>query len=375
MTTAHPALARADGLIELQRYDEAAALLGRRVAEDPGDLRAWVKLARCLLADQQPQKALEASSEALKLDPHDVDALIMHADALRRASGRFEEAEAALREVVRLAPEYWYGYAKLADLVFRSRMVRYAQAHGKNRIETHEVDRESREAAELAMEALRLGPEEVYAHEVAQFIASLAGNGTVAAQLDEAILRLDPQHAEALARRTDKAAKAAGVRATEAATLYADALAAAPQSSHSGWMRSGLDSATYRLLRGTRWLALLCLALAGTGVGLFADGKAPRELPLPLGQRLWDLVPMTAIWVVGALLRYRRLRAGVRVNIRPVIRRRRWARVVLAQAAWTMLCALLITQVPWTERTIPQVLFWAGLLPTLATIWFDRNKN
>jgi hypothetical protein len=48
---------------------------------------------------------------------------------------------------------------------------------------------------------------------------------------------------------------------------------------------------------------------------------------------------------------------------------------VLAQAAWAMLCALVISQVPWTERTLPQILFWAGLVPTLATIWFDRRKT
>jgi hypothetical protein len=374
VTTEHPALARADGLIELERYDEASALLGRRVAEAPDDVRAWVKLARALLGAGHPDRALEAADEALKLDPGDVDALIMRSQALRRAGGRFEEAEAALREVVRLAPDYWYGHALLADLLMRSRLVRYAQAHGKNRLESHEVDRLVREAADFAMEALRLGPEEVYAHEAAQFIASLAGNGTVAGQLDEAILRLDPQHAQALARRTDRAAKADGVRAAEAATLYADALAAAPESPLSGWMRSGLDSATYRLLRGTRWLALLCLALAGAGLGLFTGGEARRELPLPLGQRLWDLVPMAAIWTLGALLRYRRLREGVRINLRSLIRRRVWPRIVLAQTAWAMLCALLLTQVPWTGLTVPRILFWAGVVPTAVTVLFDRRK-
>jgi hypothetical protein len=40
-----------------------------------------------------------------------------------------------------------------------------------------------------------------------------------------------------------------------------------------------------------------------------------------------------------------------------------------------MVCALLITQIPWTERTVPQVLFWAGLLATVATMWFDRGKD
>ena len=75
------------------------------------------------------------------------------------------------------------------------------------------------------------------------------------------------------------------------------------------------------------------------------------------------------------LPRVRRRRAGVRLNVQSLIRRRRWARIVVAQAVWAMLCAMLITQVPWEERTLPQVLLWAGIAPTFATIWFDRNKT
>jgi hypothetical protein len=39
-----------------------------------------------------------------------------------------------------------------------------------------------------------------------------------------------------------------------------------------------------------------------------------------------------------------------------------------------MMCALLITGIPWTDRPVPGILFWAGLAPTLATVWFDRRK-
>ncbi|MFM9557912.1 hypothetical protein ACKI19_37265 [Streptomyces caniscabiei] len=84
---------------------------------------------------------------------------------------------------------------------------------------------------------------------------------------------------------------------------------------------------------------------------------------------------MAAIWALGALLRYRRLRNGIRINLRSLIRRRRWPRIVLAQAAWAMLCALLIAQLPWSDRTVPQILFWTGLLPTAATILFDRKRR
>ncbi|GKQ36960.1 lipopolysaccharide assembly protein LapB [Streptomyces sp. A012304] len=373
MSTVHPAVERADALIDLERYEEARRLLAERLAEEPEDLRAWVKLARSHLGDEPDgEKALEATERALVLDAEDVGALVMHAHALKAVGGRFPETEDVLREAIRLAPDYWYPYALLAHWLYRIRAVHHGQTHG-GAVSRQALDGFLREAGELAQEAIRLGPEEVFAYEVAWTIADLANNRTVADQLDEQILRLDPQHRAALERQTRKAATGPGVKAAQAATLYADALAAAPDSTV---MHRGLDEASYRLLRGIRWLALLCLALAGVGLDLFAvEGETQRELPLPAGQRLWNLVPMAVIWALGALLRYRRLRAGVRVNLRSLIRRRPWPRAVLAQAAWAMLCALLLTEVPWSERTVPQVIFWAGLLPTAATVWFDRRKG
>ncbi|MFE7427572.1 tetratricopeptide repeat protein [Streptomyces sp. NPDC057545] len=366
-----PAVERANLLINLERYEEARELLARRLAEDPEDIRAWVELARSHLGDEENgAKALEATGRALALDAENVGALLMHARALR-AGGRFPETEGVLREAIRLAPDYWYSYALLANWLWRIRGISSGQANG-GQIRREDFEAALREAGLIAQQAIRLGPEEVYAYEVARLIAHMGADRSVADQMDEAILRLDPQHQDALARRTKNAATAPGVKATEAATLYADALASAPGSAP---MQRGLDEASYRLLRGVRWLALLCLALAAVGIDLFAtDGGTQRELPLGLGQRLWDLVPMAAIWALGALLRYRRLRAGIRVNLHSLIRRWAWPRVVLGQAAWAMLCALLIILIPWTQRMVPLVFFWAGLAPAVATMWFDRPK-
>ncbi|BDM73991.1 hypothetical protein HEK616_74780 (plasmid) [Streptomyces nigrescens] len=373
MTTVHPAIEKAQALIDFDRYDQALALLAQHLAENPDDTGAWIKIGYCHLNTQQPERALDAADEALKLAPGDFVGLILRARALTRIPDRaWREAEPVLREAVRADPHHWLGYAMLANAVSRMSMVRHARATGARELRHEDMAEVLREAAELAREALRLGPEEVYAHEVAQQIADFSGDRTLAEQLNRAILRIDPTHAEALARQTRKAAEAPGVRATQAADLYAGGLAAVPDSAE---LQRGLDRATYRMLRGVRWLALLCVGLAGAMVDLFAvDGEVQRELPLPLGQRLWYLVPMTAIWLVGGLLRYRRRRAGVRLNVRSLIRRHGWSRVVVAQAAWAVLCALLIAEIPWTERPLPQVLFWAGLVPTFATVWFDRPR-
>ncbi|MEU1211274.1 tetratricopeptide repeat protein [Streptomyces sp. NPDC005790] len=371
--TLHPAVERAGLLIDLKRYEEARELLSRRLAEDPDDIRAWVRLARShLFGDEKDgAKALEATERALALNAEDTGALTMHAHALR-ASGRFPETEGVLREVIRLAPGHWHGYALLADWLWRIALVRSGQANG-GQARREDMETGLRESDELVREAIRLSPEELYAYEVALLIADMLGDRAAADQWEGAILRIDPQHEEALSRRARKAATAPGVMAKEAATLYADALSSAPGSAP---IQRGLDYASYRLLRGVRWLALLCLVFAALGIDLFAtEGETQRELPLVLGQRLWDLVPMAVVWVLGALLRYRRLRAGIQVNLRSLIRRRTWPRIVLGQAAWVMLCALSITQIPWTERTVPLVLFWAGLVPVVATMWFDRRKT
>ncbi|KUN08221.1 hypothetical protein AQI95_09960 [Streptomyces yokosukanensis] len=371
-TGLHPALERADALYALRRHGEAKALLGQRLAEDPQDADAWVRLARCHRATEEPGQALEAAERALSVDPAHVGALVQRAHALQSVEGRFPESEQVLREVIRLAPDYWYGYALLGHWLYRIRILQYNQQH-RTGVSRQVVAGFLQESDKLAREAIRLAPEEVFPYEAAWAIAHLGGDQAVAAQMDQAILRLDPHHAEALARRTRKAADTPGVKAAEAAALYADALAAAPDSAP---LQQGLDHASYRLLRGVRWIALLCLGFAGTMLDLWTkDGVVPRELPISLGQRLWYFVPVAALWAVGTLLRYRRLRTGVRYNLRSVIRRRRWPRIVLGQAAWAMLCALVISQVPWTGRTVPQIVFWAGLVPTLATIWFDRKKT
>ena len=209
MTAAqHPAVERADLIIDLERYDEARELLARRLTEDPEDIRAWVKLARSHLAGERKDgaAALEATHRALALDSSDVGAIVMHAHALR-AAGRFLETEDVLREAIRLDPGNWRAVALLADWQWRIRGIRSGRAgDGQGRREDHVAA--LREAAELAQEAVRLAPEEVYPYEVARVIADMMGDRAAADRLDDAILRIDPQHPEALARRTRRAASA-----------------------------------------------------------------------------------------------------------------------------------------------------------------------
>ncbi|MBC3982569.1 tetratricopeptide repeat protein [Streptomyces sp. AC536] len=353
VTTEHPLTAQAGALIELDRYDDAKALLARRLAEDPTDVRAWTRLGRCHQLTKDHAEALRATDEALAIAPEDYNAMLLRAYVLRSLH-RWEEAQQAARAAIGLNSEHFAAYSLLAELLFLP-----------PRQETWQ------EAVDLAREAVRRGPEEVGAYMTLWKLAGVAQNTAWMDQIERQILQIDPTNAFALEYQTVRAAKAPGVRAADAAEMYAGALATAP-TSYS--LTRGLDQATYRLLRGTRWLALIGLVCAGAMVNLFPEeGEAP-ELPVPIGTRLWVLVVMAAIWAFGAFRRYRRLRAGVQLNVRSVLRRGTWSRIVLAQAALALLCGLLIAEVPWTERTVPQMLFWVGLAPTAATIWFDRKK-
>ncbi|MFI7221363.1 tetratricopeptide repeat protein [Micromonospora maritima] len=353
----HPMVQQADSLIQLGRYDQAGQLLARRLADEPDDAHALFHLARCHRAAGDHRQALTALDEALARDPENLNALVMRAQVLRGAdhldrAQRWGQAEESLRTALRLAPHNCAVHAALAELLA------YVPARRA-------------EAVQQAREAIRLDPESVRGYE-ALWLATTSDDVVTAQWALHEVLRIDPENKRALLLVTEQRASRPGTGAQQATELYGDALAVAPDVPGLRW---GLDRSTYRLLRGIRWLALICLAAAAVTVDLFVtDGETARDLPVPLGNRVWTLAAMAAVWGFGAWLRYRRLRAGVRMNVRSLVRRHTWARIVLAQAVVAMLCAVLISQVPWTTRTLPQVLFWTGLASILATIWFDRRR-
>ncbi|MFE9865371.1 tetratricopeptide repeat protein [Streptomyces sp. NPDC005506] len=353
MTTAeHPLTEQAAALIGLDRVDEAKALLTKRLAEDPEDFRAWVRLARCHLREREFEDVVTTTGEALRIAPQDCDAWIVRMYGLRR-TGRRDEALAAAQEAVRISPQSWQAVNALAEAV-SAWQPRWP------------------EVLELAQTAVRLAPEEPGAYEGLWKAALLNGAFDVRDHANRETLRLDPTSAWALRELAEKQAAAPGTGPKRRAEVYASALAADPDSNS---MRMGLDRAVFQMLRGTRWLAVLSLVLAGAAIDLFpSDGDGP-ELPLPIGTRLYVLALIAVVWAFGAWRRYRKLRAGVRLSVRSLLRRMFWARLVLVQAVVGTLCAVAVVAVPWTDRGAPQVVFWLGLGPTLLTIWFDRPRT
>ncbi|MFD4001199.1 tetratricopeptide repeat protein [Streptomyces rubiginosohelvolus] len=356
MTTPHPLIEQAEALRALDRNDEAKELLARRLAEDSEDGAAWVQLARCHLVVREFEEVIRTTAEALRIAPDDWDALVVRTYGLRR-TGRRDEALAAAQEAVRLAPQSSSAHVALSEALM---------AWPERRLD----------AVTAAEHAVRLNPEYGGAYYALWKSASFSGRADTREIVEFAVrqaLRLDPEDAWAVEQFAGMQAAAPGVRLPAKAAAYADGLAAAPGSTS---LRVGLDRTVFRMLRGTRWLAVLSLCIAGVVVDIFpTDGEVPKELPLPLGMRLYSVFLIALAWGLGALLRYRTLRQGARLSLQSLLRRMFWARLVLAQAVWGTLLALVIALVPWSERGLPQILFWTGLIPVLLTIWFDRPRK
>ncbi len=344
-------LRRAELLLDTGRRAEAGALLSLMVAENPDDPGAWTLLGRAHLENGHAEAALSALDEAVRLAPDEHLILYLRGYALGLLD-RDAEAEESLRAAIRVAPHAGITYAVLSQLL-RGRPGRGPEAY------------------ELAVEAVRREPELAEAHLAVCLAAAVLGDDRTCEQALRETLRLDPGHEAALTMNTMiRAGRTTPGRAT---TLISDTLAANP---HLTSLVPQLDQASYRLLRGMRALALVCLLLAGVVTDLFpTEGERAATLPVDLPERFWAVAVMGVTWGLTAVVRFRRLRTGARLRVRTLVRRGRWSRVVAAQTLLLMLGALVIVLPPWTDRSLPEAAFLIGLVPTMATILFDRKRR
>ncbi|CAM5320544.1 hypothetical protein GCM10010329_74610 [Streptomyces spiroverticillatus] len=342
------AVDKADLLLEAGRTEQARELLARRLAEDPSDAKAWTRMHRCHLRAEEYEEAERALDQALAHAPDYAYAHILRSYFFHGAPN-WHKALAAGKEAVRCAPDAWEAHVALAKAMM------------------HPFDQWPA-ALEVAFEAVRLAPEEPDAHHAVYFYAELLKRQDLVESSARAALALDPECPWAHKVLAEATAKDPAAKLPQVADSYATALGVLPQDRE---MHKALQGAVYRMLRGTRWLALLCVAIAGVTGRLF-PGDGPDELPVPVGTRLYALAVMGAVWGFGAWRRYRRMRTGVRLSFGEFLRTNFWGRLAVGQAAWCTLCAVVVVAVPWTERLVPQILFWLALVPTLLTIWFER---
>lgn len=342
-------LERAELLIDAGQYGRAGEMLSRLVGTDPDDAGAWLLLGRVHLGTGDVPAALSALDEAVRIAPHAYPVLYLRGYLLARLD-RDAEAEASLRAAIAAQPD------EAAPYVVLSRLIR-----------THPG--RAPEALALANEAVAREPHLPAAHLAACLAAAVLGDNASCERALRETLRLDPEHEEA--RTLFTLAEAEGVPAGRASTVIADALAANPRLDG---LRPKLDHAGYLLLRRTRWPALACLLVAGVAIGLPTEDQ-PQVLSGSLSGRLWGLLMMALIWGVAGFLRYRRLRAGVRLHLFVLLRRGLWSKIVVAQTVLIMATALLLVLWPWPDPEIPGALLGCAVLPVLLTMIFDARMR
>ncbi|MCC3779290.1 tetratricopeptide repeat protein [Streptomyces sp. UNOB3_S3] len=343
---------RAEALVEVERFEQAAELLARYLTDAPSDAWAWARFAHCRFRTGDREGALKAADEGIAADPTCWYAWERRSFLLTMLL-RMDEALDAAREAVRVGPEVSATHAVLARCLLLK------------------GDREGRYAAQLKV--VELAPDSAVAHfNLAAAAGDIGRNGIRLEGLRTA-LRLDPDFADARAQLADMRADAGEVKLPELAGEYAAALGTKPDAHN---LEYRLQLIVLRLLRRTRWFALGCLVIAAQASRAFPTGKGPTELPVPLGIRLWALVLMGVVWAVGAwFLAYRKLPRGARSTVWSLIRLRWAARMPVAHALWGTLCAVALVAVPWTDRTSERNLVLVGAVPVVLAMWYGAAKR
>ncbi len=167
---------RAEGLIDLRRFDEAVTMLGQAIAIDPDRAETWCLLSRAQLGMHDNEAALLSARRAFALDPGLEWPYRLASVSLSRLR-RHKEATEAARSAIRQAPNSWQGYVQLA----------YASIPAGDRTE-------ARMAARHACELAPLEPETHLAVGVSE--AAKGRRGPARAAFRKA-LEIDPQNVDA----------------------------------------------------------------------------------------------------------------------------------------------------------------------------------
>ncbi|MFI8290003.1 tetratricopeptide repeat protein [Streptomyces sp. NPDC085614] len=343
-------LERADALFDVGRYEQAAALAAQHLASDPEDATGLVLLARCQHRLGREQEALASVERALSAEPGSLPAWLMRTHVLL-ALRRYEEAEAAARHAVELAPQYWGGHYALGTVLDRSSRPERRRA-----------------AYEAARTAVALAPDESDAHFLVGLTAQRNGDHGVAQQAYETALRLDPESSEAhnnlsllhLRRRWFR--RGAWTKAAEGF------VESAALDMNDRQARYNLETMAWSTAAGARWVALLGCVAATFGSAQLRGGGSGADAVVPF---LIGVAVLVGGWGGWALLMTRRVPPRLR---RPLLLVARGCGPVLAMAAAVGLLGLqaVLTLVLWRVDVFAALaypLFWG----TVITYWVSRS--
>jgi tetratricopeptide (TPR) repeat protein len=177
MTEPSRELARANAMLDLKRYDNAASLLARLVAAEPDSSRTWCLLARAHLGTGQYQEAAAAANRAVALAPSDEWPHRLASNALMHAEN-YPEALRAANEARRLAPDRWQTHICVAQAALAARMLDIA--------------------AQATATARGIAPNEPDVHFLSGKVSLARGDLAAAREHQEHTLALDPAHSGAM---------------------------------------------------------------------------------------------------------------------------------------------------------------------------------
>ena len=177
MTEVTVELDRARVMLDLKRYDQAASVLARIVAEEPAHSRAWCMLAAAHLGSGRYQETLAAAGRSIALAPSD-DWPYRLVSVAQVHLGDTAAAIHAANEACRLAPNTWRAHLCLAQAELATK-ANYSAAE------------------RAAANARRLGPDEPDVYFVSGKISLARRELRAAREHQESALALDPTHSGA----------------------------------------------------------------------------------------------------------------------------------------------------------------------------------
>ncbi|WP_058044510.1 tetratricopeptide repeat protein [Streptomyces roseifaciens] len=348
----HPNVARAEALLSVGRTDEACDLLTAHTKEvSHKDADVYALLACCFYRKQAWPACLVMAESTLKLSPSHTDGHIYRSEALWRL-GRADEAVTAAREAVRISPHHQTPYQSLSAAL---------RAAG-------DLDG----ALAAANESVRVSPESVNSHFARYSVLMDMGDKAGAQQVMRDVLSFAPEDADARAILAGLKDEARELRLPELAKEYTAALGSDPTSAY---ITAKLEDVALRLVRRTRWVALICLLYAAVVSRAFPTGDDPTSLPAPLGPRMWFFFLMCVGWGLCIWRTYFKLPKGAQLTLLSVIRRALAAKLAVAHSLWGTLCAVLLVTVPWTDRGYEQALVWIGAVPVVLAMWWGNARR
>lgn len=353
-------LQRGMALTTAGRYKEAAEVIARYVGRNPDDAAGWIVLARCSYHRGEPERARTAAQEAVRLWPEGADGHMYLALSLNML-GRTDEAPVAAREAVRLYPHSADKHWALAEVLMSPQGVS-TEDEARDRLA---------EALNAAEEAVRLSPEAPAVHR--QRAVALAGlnRHEEALAAMRGVIELDPTDSEARAALVAYRDHLRQAKVTDVVTARSEALADAP---HSLSREHHLNASLHRLVRRSRWIALGLLVLAVLAADVFVSpSSADAALPAPLGQRLVVLGWMVVIWGLIGWLTFRRVPRSTWRGLWLLCRRSWLVRLALWATVWCTLGTVLLTVVPWTDRSVMQWVVHATWVPVVIGMYFDHG--